>query len=225
MGTRPDSGLSARATRRSFLRWCAAASGASSRRSSRRRARGAGPDHAQARRHAQGRLLHRGRHDGSASVGQQDRPAGLPQPLRAAAACSTPSSASSPAWPESWTQPDPKTLVFKLQPRREVPRRHRLQRRGRQVQLQPDEDGPEVGPQGRDGQHRLGGRGRLPHDPAQPEAARRIAAGRAHRSGWHDGLARRSSRSAARTSKRNAKGAGTGPVRVRRVGRRTTTSC
>ena len=65
-------------------------------------ARGAGrawPGDPEEGRHAARRLLHRGRHDGSAPLGQQDRPAGLPQHLRAAGRRSTPSSASSPAWP------------------------------------------------------------------------------------------------------------------------------
>ena len=77
-----------------------------------------------------------------------------------------------PGLAESWQQPDPKTAGLQAPPRREVPRRDRLQRRGRQVQLQPHEDRAEVGAQGRGGQHRAPSTWSTLHDQAQPEATR-----------------------------------------------------
>ena len=102
-------------------------------------------------------------------------------------------------------------------PRREVPRRHRLQRRGGEVQLQPDEDRAEVGPQGRGGQHRHGRRGRRLHDQAQPEAARRRAARHADRPRRHDGLAQ-GRPGARRRARAQRQGRGHRALRVRGVG-------
>ena len=196
-------------SRRSFLRWCAAASGALTpvvARGLRGGPGGAGPDRPQARRHAPCRLLHRGRHHGPAPLGQQDRPAGLSQPLRAAPGPRR--QAGPPARTGRVLDPArPEDPRLQAPARGEVPRRHRLQRRGRQVQLQPHEDGPEIGPEGRDGEHRLGGCGRLPHHPAEPAPARRRAAGRAHGPRRHDGLPE------------GRPGAGPGP-RAERAGRR-----
>ena len=102
-------------------------------------------------------------------------------------------------------------------PRGQVPRRHRLQRRGGQVQLRPDEDRAEVGAQGRDRQHRDRGGGRRVHHQAQPEAAGRGAAGHPHRPRRHDGLAQGRSRSAAPSCSATP-GRGHRALRVRRVG-------
>ena len=175
-------------SRRGFLSLCTLASGGlvTGRRS--RGATGVGPAAgrqgggrgAEEGRHAARRLLHRGRHHGPAPVGQQDRPADLPQHLRAAGG----------AGRQARHQARPGRVLaaarsedahLQAAPGREVPRRHRLQRRGGQVQLQPDEDRAQVGAQGRGGQHRHGGRRRRVHRQAQPEAARRGAARHPHR--------------------------------------------
>ena len=126
--------------------------------------------------------------------------------------CWTPSSGIKPGLAESWQQPDPQDAGLQAAPRRQVPRRHRLQRRGRQVQLRPHEDRSRS----------RSARARSPTSTrstsstrytikTQPEAAGRGAAGHPDRPRRHDGLAQGRSRSAAPELERNAKGAGTGP--------------
>ena len=167
-------------------------------------------------RHAARRLLHRGRHHGPASVGQQDRPPDLPQYLRAPGRAgrrarhqARPGRVLAAAGSED---PHPEAA-----PRREVPRRHGLQCRGGEVQLQPHEDRAQVGAQGRGGEHRHGGPGRCVHRQAQPEAPRRGAPRHAHRPRGHDGLAQ--DRPGARARARaQCQGRGDRPLPVRGVG-------
>ena len=73
-----------------------------------------------------------------------------------------------PGLAESWQQPDPKTVVFKLRRGVKFHDGTDFNAEAAQLQLQPDEDGAEVGPQGRGRQHRLGRRGGRLHDQAQP---------------------------------------------------------
>ena len=116
-----------------------------------------------------------------------------------------------PGLAESWQQPDPKTLDPQAAPGREVPRRHGLQRRGGEVQLQSHEDRAQVGAQGRGRQHRHGGRGRRLHGQAQP-ASRPDAALLAtltDRAGMM--VSPKIAQERGSELERNAKGAGTGP--------------
>ena len=122
-----------------------------------------------------------------------------------------------PGLAESWTQPDPKTLVFKLQRGVKFHDGTDFNAEAAKFNFNRMKTDPKSVRKGETANIDIGRRGRLPHHPAEPQAAGRIAPGRAHRSRGHDGVPE--GRPGARPGPRAERpGRRHGALRVRRVG-------